>query len=588
MKRRIVTYLLIIISFAVRANEVVDSLYWQSNVYSLDLDFEEAKRIGHTWFDRGNYARSYYYLTKAYERYPFDTTVNKLLPQAAMYLNRKSVIPPLEKKYELYAEASWLHQSNESEGNKMCIYSEYYNENDGFSLRGTLNHDVEKVNVSHSIGFVNQSYNSDLDVMYKNLFREKMSYISVDYAAEASTILPKGWKVSLFGRFIYSNQKVVRYDFDSIAFKNDNNGSAATTKKGVLKAGESDYDNPGNNQGYNPNEWWVPSPTDYWGNQNQNIGGLPTDNNDKTNDPKEESSDNNNQNLNGNQVNGDNNNQNNNQNTNDYNQNWWNNNQGWWGNNDWWNQQGWNNTYYGWFNPYWFNPDYNPYYNPYYDYLINDYEQYYNNGGEEYEQRLRNFYLKEYNRIKHMSFLFGASATKYYKEHEFTFRTSFLANWRYNVYQIGSSYVWYPKGSLDLFFKARLFYLWRKQKQKINLKMVDRLDKRTEKCPLIEVAAGVKLFPRVWVEGAFLYGDLKGCEDSDINFVYLPSDDTRFRASFQAIVPIERGINLYLSYRLTDRIASTLSSDVNTFYAESADVYDHVLSLGVKWNFLEK
>lgn len=632
MRRFVITYLLILVSIAVKAGEIGVDTLWFDDPLMLDLKFEEYKRIGHSWFDRGNYAKSYYYLTKAYERSQIDPVVNSLLPLSAEYLNRKSVVPSVYKKYELYAEGSWLHQSGALQGNEMCIYSEYYNQNEGFSVRATFNHEVGRATVSHSIGFVDQSYNSDLDVMYKNLFKEKMDYRSTDYAVEVSTLLPKGWKVSAFGRFMYTNQKTVRYDFDSIAYKESFN-TTATTKSGKLKQddeespyepfvynfeennqnwaggwpvdwkewpgfngdnvnpkegeqkeneigetgklpiddksvnpiGDNQNNNQENNQDQNPNEWsyqdWIWNP-----NTNTETGDNPN-----TNDPTDENNDvNGSQSWNGEGWNGWN----------------WNNMQNEWGGV--WNN--WNSWNYGWYNPYYFNPTYNPYYNPYYDYFLYDYQNYYDQGysEEEYAERLRQFYLKDYDRTHRFSFLVGASVSKYYKQHEFTFRTSFLKNWRYNVGQIGVSYIWYPKGSLNLFLKTRLFYLFRSDHVKIELELVDKKDKSTEKLPLIEESVGVRVTPWLWLEAAFLYGDLKGCEDSDINFVYLPADETRFRTSIQAIVPIENKYNIFLSYRLTNRISSTLSSDVNTFYAESDDVYDHVLSLGVKWNFLGK
>lgn len=477
--------------------------------YSIDsiapwnLKFEESKRIGLTWLDFGDYANAYYYLTSAYDQDGADADVRVGLDRASYYMNRKSFVSTYQKKQSVYAECSWLHQSHECSGNADYISSGGYNLKDGISLRGAYDRNInQRLSVSQSIGITKQGYISLFDVGEENLFSDELDAHTFDYGTEANLLHRNGWRFSVFGKIMVSKQEVSVYDFDSIAYANDQQNSSSTVDPMPI---------------WNP--WYNNGNTNPW-------SGF-------------------------------------------YNNNWY------------------NNFYNGWsYNPYSYGFGY---WNSYYDYFYREYMKYYQSqqyNEKDYREQLLKYYTNEKKSDKRFSFILGASVGKYYKHHDFLFRSSFMRSPMYNVVQIGAYYVWYPKGDLSLYVQGKIIYLWRKEKNKTEtIGLEDLRNKKISKCPIFEASVGRRMLPYLWLKGSFLYGDLRGSEDCGVNVVYLLSDGTRFRCSAQVIVPLQNSWNVYVTYRITNRMATVSSFDVNAFYLASENVYDHVLSMGVKWEF---
>lgn len=189
-------------------------------------------------------------------------------------------------------------------------------------------------------------------------------------------------------------------------------------------------------------------------------------------------------------------------------------------------------------------------------------------------------------REKDFLFCIGAIVQKNYKQHEFTMGVDFLRLYKSHIFQINTTYLWMPWGNLNLYSKTEFSYLWRKKKgMEARIEESDRNDKPSLKVPLIEETIGFKTFNFLWMELAFLYGNLYGYADFDANIVYLSNESTRFRASALFYLYLRKDLNLCLTYRMTGKREKGIGADEAAFHLESEKSHNHTVSVGIKWKF---
>ena len=194
----------------------------------------------------------------------------------------------------------------------------------------------------------------------------------------------------------------------------------------------------------------------------------------------------------------------------------------------------------------------------------------FDNSFQEFVMENEPSYSEEKNERREVSYLVGIALRTYLKHHEWYARGSYLNHWRYRIGQASVGYIWYPKGNLNLYLK---------------LKGVAFIGRRESRYPfLTEGGIGFRTFEKLWLDFSFLYGSQKGYEDIQSNVVYLLSDDTKYRITAEAIVPLNEQWSLYVDYRCTNRLSKVMEYDLE-YMTRERSVFDHILSMGVKWNF---
>ncbi len=204
---------------------------------------------------------------------------------------------------------------------------------------------------------------------------------------------------------------------------------------------------------------------------------------------------------------------------------------------------------------------------------------------EEVNKNIQSKYTSSVEEITKPYYLVGLSLHKTYKQFAFSFRASYLRYWSYNVAQLGTSFLWMPMGNLDFYLKTKVAILWRDGGFNNSNAFIRINSNKLENFPIIEEIIGVKTTRFLWLEASFLVGNQKGYEDSDANIVSLTNENTKYRASLSAYIVVSEKLRFNLTYRMTRRVSSTVNVSDNDFYEVQDDVSDHLLSMGVKWNF---
>ena len=194
-------------------------------------------------------------------------------------------------------------------------------------------------------------------------------------------------------------------------------------------------------------------------------------------------------------------------------------------------------------------------------------------------------YTAEVEEITKPYYLVGLSLRKTYKQFDFSFRTSYLHYWNYNIAQFGLSFLWMPMGNLDFYLKTKVAALLRQDNSTSSNAFIRTNSNKSENFPVIEEIIGVKTARFLWLEASFLIGNQKGYEDFDANFISLSPENTKYRASLSAYFVVSEKLRFNLTYRMTRRVSTTVNVSDNDFYEVQDDVSDHLLSMGIKWNF---
>ncbi len=194
-------------------------------------------------------------------------------------------------------------------------------------------------------------------------------------------------------------------------------------------------------------------------------------------------------------------------------------------------------------------------------------------------------YISSVEEITKPYYLVGLSLYKTYNQFAFSFRASYLRYWSYNVSQFGTSFLWMPMGNLDFYLKTKVAALLRNNNSNNSKDFIRKNSNKFENFPIIEEIIGVKTTRFLWLEASFLVGNQKGYEDSDANIVSLTNENTKYRASLSAYIVLSEMLRFNLTYRMTRRVSSAVNVSDNDFYEIQEDVSDHLLSMGVKWNF---
>lgn len=204
---------------------------------------------------------------------------------------------------------------------------------------------------------------------------------------------------------------------------------------------------------------------------------------------------------------------------------------------------------------------------------------------EDVDRNMQSQYTSSVEEITKPYYLVGLSLHKTYKQFAFSFRASYMRYWSYNVAQLGTSFFWMPMGNLDFYLKTKVFVLLRDDNYNNSNVFIRTNSNKLENFPIIEETIGVKTTRFLWLEASFLVGNQKGYEDSDANIVSLTNENTKYRASLSAYIVVSEKLRFNLTYRMTRRVSSTVNVSDNDFYEVQDDVSDHLLSMGVKWNF---
>ncbi len=423
------------------------------------LSFYENLRIGASWLEMGNYAKSYHFLKKACELQPADTAAQRLFAVSSRAMNRRIPTRWRGEGRSIYVEGSWNHTSDDVDPETDYLATQYFTMGESVCAKADFTHRAGRLwELRHSVGFQNSPYQHSLRVSDSEVKTSFLKTQSWDYGLQAEVLLPKDFRLSLGGRFIFARHESVSFVFDST--------------------------------GYSEDPWM------------------------------------------------------------DMN--------GW--------QQAKRNSYWDYF----------------------DWDDWYHDesGDEMPSGSLLNYYRDDFRKENKISYSVNLAVGKIYKQHEFSVMAGWLHYWRYQAYQVGCTYLWYPFGNMNLYFRTNLTFLSRNEQENDAIENVVYVDGKGKRSNfLAEELVGFKMAKILWTEAAFLYGNLKGYEDSDANIVYLSAEDTRMRALLRFFLFTGGDLRWVLSYKFTVRETTSVGVDEQSFYISKRRVFDNLLSVGVKWNF---
>ena len=258
MKTFPTTILLLLFLISSLSISAEDEKLFPVDADSLHLRYMELFRIGASWLERGDYANSYHYLSRANELNEKKSTATEdevkncksILSLSSAYMNR-SYGRDFTKRHILSVEASWSAESTEplSDFHATDNWCESHN---AISVRVNFEHDVREIfSLLHTASFVNSPYSEYLYANGKELSSLRMTVRNFEYGLEPTIRLKHGLRLALSSKFFGTACQSVTYKQDSLDAYGDwrYKFDWRSSKERVSAESQSYWPSNGNNDG---------------------------------------------------------------------------------------------------------------------------------------------------------------------------------------------------------------------------------------------------------------------------------------------------------------------------------------------------
>jgi len=139
-----------------------------------------------------------------------------------------------------------------------------------------------------------------------------------------------------------------------------------------------------------------------------------------------------------------------------------------------------------------------------------------------------------------------------------------------NQYQLGGEVTFFPKGNLDLYTTT-------------TLSIVRDLG---ENRPVFDQLIGLKVFPKIWLEGYFTVGSFVNFVEKNAFVIHNSGDRTNFRAGGNIIFPLVEKVELSIRYIFLNLESQSIWYQENLERKTETNNYqNHTILGGIKWNF---